>query len=83
LLGPLWKGSVMTRVFCPPCRLRFTRAAATHLTACPVCGEPPKVVEHAEQMLGMRLFTEDDVIDVMAIAAEAALPVPGPADGRS
>jgi hypothetical protein len=73
----------MTRVFCPPCRLRFTRADATYLTACPLCGESPKAVDRAEQLLGTHLYTEDDLVDAMALAAEAALPVPGPADGRS
>jgi hypothetical protein len=33
------------------------------------------VVDRREQTLGMRLCTEDD-LDAMAVAAEAALPIP-------
>ena len=34
----LWKGSVMTHVCCPSCRLRFSPAAAAYLVSCPECG---------------------------------------------
>jgi predicted RNA-binding Zn-ribbon protein involved in translation (DUF1610 family) len=66
----------MTRVYCPRCRLRFAPEAASHLTACPTCGEPTQTADRAERMLGMRLYGEDELVDAMALAAEAALPIP-------
>ncbi len=71
----------MTHVCCPSCRLRFTRAAAAHLMACPQCGEPPQPVPTAQRALGFRLVIDDDGSDAphaiavaMPIAALSAKP---------
>jgi hypothetical protein len=74
----------MTHVCCPSCRLRFNRAAAATLTACPQCGEPPHAVFSAELALGLRLYVHDDRAEVdapsetIAVALEAALTTPRP-----
>lgn len=66
----------MTQVCCPSCRLRFTRAAAAHLVACPTCGEPPQPVLSAERLVGFRLVSEPDRWDDMPAALAVSLPVP-------
>jgi hypothetical protein len=57
------KGSVMTHGCCPSCRLRFTPAVAAQLDACPGCGEPPLWTDCAEELVGLRLVTADDVME--------------------
>jgi predicted amidophosphoribosyltransferase len=66
----------MTQVCCPGCRLRFTRAAATYLTACPQCGEQLQPNPKAERMVGFRLFSHDDAPDVVPEAVAIAMPPP-------
>jgi hypothetical protein len=68
----------MTRVCCPSCRLRFTRAAAAYLVTCPECGQPPQPVSGAELALGYQLFSDDDRSDTMPVAVAVALPVHTP-----
>jgi hypothetical protein len=64
----------MTHACCPSCRLRFTRAAAAHLVACPLCGEPPRSIA-TELTLGYRLLTDDDRTDTLPVAVAIALPL--------
>lgn len=67
----------MTQVCCPSCRLRFTRAAAAYLVACPECGQPPQPVPSAERVVGFRLVADDydyDDSDVAPAAIAVALP---------
>jgi hypothetical protein len=75
--GVYRKGSDMTPVCCPSCRLRFARSATTHLTSCPECGGSLHQASGAAELLGFRLhvriFTAEDMA---ALAVEAALPVP-------
>jgi hypothetical protein len=71
----------MTQVCCPSCRLRFSRAAAAYLVACPACGEPPQTSLRAEQTIGFRLVPVDDLPDALAVAA--AMPLPDPRDTLS
>jgi hypothetical protein len=67
----------MTQVCCPSCRLRFTRATAAHLVACPECGAPPEPVLSAERVIGFRLASGiDELSDTLPIAVAVALPVP-------
>jgi hypothetical protein len=66
----------MTHVCCPSCRLRFTRAAAASLLACPACGEPPQQVLSAEDALGFRLVAADDHSDTPPVALAVALSIP-------
>ena len=66
----------MTQVCCPSCRLRFTRAAAAYLVACPDCGEPPQPVVRAEDILGFRLVSDDDRSDSLPVALAIALARP-------
>jgi hypothetical protein len=73
----------MTQVCCPTCRLRFARAAAAQLVACPVCGEPPATLEHGEQALGFRLASPDDPPEELLLAVSAALPVADPPEPTS
>jgi hypothetical protein len=70
----------MTQVCCPGCRLRFTRAAAAYLVACPYCGEPPQPVLSAERVLGFRLVSDDDRSDSLPVARAIALPIPTPGE---
>jgi hypothetical protein len=66
----------MTQVCCPSCRLRFTRATAAYLVACPQCGEPPRPVAD-ERALGFRLLTDDDRSEALPHAVAVAMPIPG------
>ena len=68
----------MTRLSCPSCRLRFTRAATATVTTCPDCGRDLEAVESAEAMLGFRLFTIVDPGPALPMAVEAALPIDDP-----
>jgi hypothetical protein len=70
------KGSVMTHGCCPSCRLRFTPAVAAHLDACPGCGEPPLLIQGAEQLIGLRLVTQDELIGPAALAVAVAAAIP-------
>jgi hypothetical protein len=45
----------MTHVCCPTCRLRFTPAAAAHITACPECGNSPQPIASLERTFGFPL----------------------------
>ena len=48
----------MTHVCCPSCRLRFTRAAAARLIACPECAGAVEPLS-TRQALGFRLLSGD------------------------
>jgi hypothetical protein len=78
----------MTRSCCPSCRLRFSRATAAHLVACPFCAQPLEVLVAAEALGYKRIAVDGlartDAAESQAIAVAAALPVPqDPAPGRS
>jgi hypothetical protein len=78
----------MTRSCCPSCRLRFSRATAAHLAACPFCAQPLEQLT-ASAALGYKRMAVDDLASTDAVAEQAiavavALPVPQePAPGRS
>jgi hypothetical protein len=67
----------MTRSCCPSCRLRFSRATAAHVVACPFCAAPLQDLP-AAALLGFRLIALDALLadDELAEAAAVALPVP-------
>jgi len=69
----------MTQTSCPSCRLRFTRASAAHLDACPECTQPLDRTATASDMLGYRLFDIADPHPAVPAAIEMALPMPSPA----
>ena len=71
----------MTHLCCPPCRLRFTRAAAAYITACPECGDSPQPVAILERTLGFRLVGSEDLPYELpnATAVSIALTEPGTA----
>jgi hypothetical protein len=76
----------MTQLSCPSCRLRFTRAAAAYLVACPECGQPPHPVVSAERVLGFRLATDDydyDYDDSAVIPVALAIALPPPTSGET
>lgn len=73
--GLLWKAVAMTHVCCPSCRLRFTRAAAAYIVACPECGGPPQPVPSAQRALGFRLFIDHDRLDALPHAIAVAMPI--------
>ena len=79
----LWKGSVMTPVCCPSCRLRFTPAAAAYLVTCPECGGPPERIVSFEQVLGFRLFGPQDIPHSMPQAVAVSIPVQVPGRARA
>lgn len=66
----------MTHAYCPSCGVRFTRATAAHLAACPTCGGLPQSAPSAEHLLGYSLATpvDDDLDAVHSIAVAVALP---------
>jgi hypothetical protein len=66
----------MTRACCPSCRLRFSRAAAAHLTNCPECGARLQAGLAAAEILGYRLYDGVDSPSERPIAVEVALPLP-------
>lgn len=73
----------MTHASCPDCRLRFTRAAAAYLPACPTCGQPLQPLGGLDAAVGFRLFRAEDVPHSLPDAVEVAMPAPGPDAGRS
>jgi anti-sigma factor ChrR (cupin superfamily) len=70
----------MTQACCPSCRLRFSRAAAAHLEACPHCAGPIHRIASAQDALGYSLF---DIADPARRAPAAeAMALPAPRDPR-
>jgi hypothetical protein len=72
----------MTRSCCPTCRLRFSRATAVHLTACPFCAQPLQD-QPVTALLGFKLIANDALLaDEPAVdqAISVALPLPPRAD---
>jgi hypothetical protein len=67
----------MTQTCCPSCRLRFARASAAHLEACPVCTQPLVRIASASDALGYSLFDIADPHPAMPMARAVALPLPG------
>jgi hypothetical protein len=80
---PLSKGSVMTAVCCPSCRLRFAPVAAAYLVRCPECGEPPQRIASFERVVGFRLVGPQDVPHSVPQAAAVSVAVPEPGGPRS
>jgi hypothetical protein len=80
--GVYAKGS-MTQACCPSCRLRFDRASAAHLLACPTCAQPLHRIAGASDALGYRLFDIADPRPAMPVAGAVALPMPPSAGERS
>jgi hypothetical protein len=68
----------MTHVHCPSCRVRFTAAAAAHLTVCPTCSNPLAAVTSAKRVVGFRLVALDDGVEARPAAIAVALPIPRP-----
>ena len=64
-----------THLCCPDCRLRFTRAVAAQLRACPECGRQPQAVS-LQGSLGFRVFTLDVSTQPLPLAVAVALAVP-------
>jgi hypothetical protein len=79
----------MTRSCCPSCRLRFSRATASHLVACPFCAQPLHLVAPAAalgfKLIAVDVLAGDDAAAEHAVALSIALPVPTqePAPGRN
>src|SRR6185312_7206117 len=71
------KGSVMTHVCCPRCRLRFTPAAAAYIVACPECGEPPQQIS-SQSALGFRLVGPEDLPTELPEADALSITAPEP-----
>jgi transcription initiation factor IIE alpha subunit len=66
----------MTQACCPACHLRFSRATAVHLAACPFCGEPLERIAPLDA-LGFKLMAIDaeaGAIDALAVALDATVP---------
>jgi hypothetical protein len=72
------KGSAMTHVCCPRCRLRFSPAASAYITDCPECGEPPQHITNLESALGFRLLGPEDLPIELPQAVAVSLPAPEP-----
>ncbi len=73
----------MTHACCPPCRLRFTPAAAAYITACPECGESPQPIARLELILGFRLVGPEDLPNELPYATALSIALPEPGGARS
>ena len=73
----------MTHVCCTSCRIRFTPAAAAHLTACPACGNPPQPLASLAEAVGYRLFRLQDDPPALPEAVAVSMRIPDPGAGRS
>ncbi len=67
---------------CPDCRLRFTRATAAYLEACPECGKPPQAMASLASMVGFRLFEPQDLPPSLPEAIASMLPTWDPDEHR-
>jgi hypothetical protein len=69
----------VTHLCCPACRVRFTRAAAAYIVACPECGDSPHPIAGLESTFGFRLVGPEHLPDDLpyAIAVSLTPPVPG------
>jgi hypothetical protein len=72
----------VTQACCPSCRLRFDRASAAHLEACPVCAKPLHRIAGAKDALGYPLFDVTEPRPAVPVAGGFALPTPPPARER-
>ncbi len=72
----------MTHVGCPACRLRFSRAVAAYLTACPECGESPQMIVSPDKAIGFRLFSSEQEASTPPTAVAVSLPNPDSGRGR-
>lgn len=68
----------MILVCCPPCRLRFTPAAAAYIIACPECGHSPQPIASLEQTVGFRLVGPEDLPHGLTRANAASITFPEP-----
>ena len=73
----------MTRSCCPSCRLRFSRATASHLAACPFCATALQDLAPSA-VLGFRLIALDALLvdDQVNEALAVSMPLPVPPRGR-
>jgi len=60
--------------------LRFTRAAAAYLVACPQCDEPPQSFSSAARTIGFRLYVHDEPPEALPEALASALSLPSAVD---
>jgi hypothetical protein len=65
----------MTRSCCPSCRLRFSRATATHLRSCPFCAGPVELLP-ASAVVGFSLVAIDPLLDDDPAIAETVALLP-------
>ena len=66
----------MTQACCPSCRLRFARASAAYLEACPACTQPLVRIASAQDALGYQLFDIADPHPAVPVAGAVAFPIP-------
>jgi hypothetical protein len=72
----------MTNACCTSCRIRFSPAAAAHLTTCPACGEALEHLNGLAGAVGYRLFRLEDNPRPLPEAIEVSMPIPDPWSGR-
>ena len=66
----------MTQTCCTNCRIRFTPAAAAHLTTCPECHEPLQPAAELAGVMGYQLFRLEDAPHALPEAMEVSMPIP-------
>jgi hypothetical protein len=71
----------MTRSCCPSCRLRFSRATASHLAACPFCATALQDLAPSA-LLGFRLIALDALLAEDQVDEALAFSLPVPPRGR-
>jgi hypothetical protein len=71
----------MTRSCCPSCRLRFSRATAAQLVACPFCATALQELAPSA-VLGFRLIALDALPADIQVAEALAVSLPVPPRGR-
>jgi hypothetical protein len=73
----------MTHTSCPTCRIRFTPAVASALSACPHCGKPLSARANPMEVIGFSLFRLQDVQHPEPEAIAVSVALPDPATQRS
>ena len=73
----------VTLVCCPPCRLRFTPAAAAYIIACPECGHSPQPIGSLERTIDFRLVGPEDLPHELPYATAPSITFSEPGGARS
>jgi hypothetical protein len=68
--------TLVNRLCCQSCRLRFPPIAEAYLTACPECGGQPTAVQGPGSLIGFRLLSPAEIAGELPEAIAASLLIP-------